>query len=67
MQADDTIIDYEPHFETVYVRASAGKRFANYLIDMVAFYLVAIAIGIFIAFYRQQVLKACWMKVRVLN
>lgn len=49
MQTGDTIIDYDPHVETVYVRASTGKRLANYLIDMVAFYLVAIAVVIFMA------------------
>lgn len=49
MHADDTIIDYDPQVETVYVRASTGKRFANYLIDLFAFYMVAIAIIIFMA------------------
>lgn len=49
MQTGDTIIDYDPHVETVYVRASTGKRFANYIIDMIAFYLVAFAIIMFIA------------------
>jgi len=49
MHAENTIIDYDPHVETVYVRASTGKRLANYLIDLFAFYMVAIAIIIVMA------------------
>lgn len=37
--ASEDILDFGPHYE----RANAGKRFLNYLIDMIAFYGIAIA------------------------
>lgn len=44
-QTGQDILTFEPEL----LRASVGKRFANYLIDIVAFYLFAILIGIGIA------------------
>ena len=39
------ILSIEPN----YVRASAGKRFLNYLIDVVAFYVIFFSVGVVIA------------------
>ena len=36
-------------FEDYYVRASTGKRFLNYLIDIVVFYIIIFSIGIIAA------------------
>ena len=35
--------------ETNLVRASTGKRFANYIIDIISFYILAVIVGVFIA------------------
>ncbi len=40
--ASEDILDYGAHYE----RANAGKRLLNYLIDVVAFYVIALAFGI---------------------
>jgi uncharacterized RDD family membrane protein YckC len=48
MQTEDIVIDQLPT-ENVYVRASAGKRFLNYIIDMIAFYLVFIGVVLVVA------------------
>lgn len=49
MQTEDTVIDQIQPFENVYVRASAGKRFLNYLIDVIAFYIVVFGTFVLIA------------------
>lgn len=43
-------------FETTYERASTGKRFANYLIDIVVFYLFIIILGIIIGLFAPSLL-----------
>jgi uncharacterized RDD family membrane protein YckC len=48
MQTEDTVLDLMPK-ENVYVRASTGKRLANYLIDVVSFYVVILAAAFAIA------------------
>ena len=35
--------------EFVYERASTGKRFANYVIDLIVFYVVVVGVSIVIA------------------
>lgn len=47
MQTEDTVIDMMEPTEKVHVRASTGKRFANYIIDMIVFYVVLLG-GFFI-------------------
>jgi uncharacterized RDD family membrane protein YckC len=49
MQTEDTVIDQIQPIENVYVRASAGKRFLNYLIDVIAFYIVVFGTFVLIA------------------
>jgi uncharacterized RDD family membrane protein YckC len=41
--------DLLSNFETHIVRATTGKRFANYIIDLVFFYLLIVIFGIIIA------------------
>lgn len=53
-----SITDNEPslltEFETTYVRADSGKRFANYIIDLVCFYIVLFGIGIGLGIFFPQ-------------
>src|SRR5579864_4688536 len=44
-QTGSDILDIEP----IYVRASTGKRFFNYLIDLIVFYLLFFVFGIVMA------------------
>jgi len=44
--------------EDSYVRAKGGKRFANYIIDIIAFYLVLVCIGIIWALISPDTLNA---------
>ncbi|MFN0292899.1 RDD family protein [Pedobacter helvus] len=39
-----------------YSRASTGKRFANYLIDALLFYVVAFLLGIVVGFFKPELL-----------
>ena len=43
--------------DVTYDRASHGKRLGNYIIDIIGFYIVAIALAIFMAFYFPSVLE----------
>lgn len=42
LQPQNLLVD----FEDTYVRAGGGKRFANYIIDVIVFYIVVVCIGI---------------------
>jgi uncharacterized RDD family membrane protein YckC len=44
MLAQETITD-KLVFEPVYVRADAGKRFANYILDIIVYYILMFVIG----------------------
>lgn len=39
-----------------YCRASSGKRFANYIIDIIVFYIVAFGLGIVIGILKPNLL-----------
>ena len=47
------LIDFEP----ILVRADTGKRFANYLIDVIIFYLLAMGVGVIIALISPETLN----------
>ncbi len=45
-------------FETTYVRAESGKRFANYLIDIVCFYVFIFAGGVALGVFFPEILDS---------
>lgn len=47
--SQETTNDLLDNSESLLIRADAGKRFANYLIDVVVFYLLAMGVGVIIA------------------
>jgi uncharacterized RDD family membrane protein YckC len=57
MQTEQTLDDFLS-VENDYVRASTGQRFANYLIDLVLFYVLLFLIGIFWAFSSPESVEA---------
>lgn len=48
--------NFDEQIDLNYCRASTGKRFANYLIDVMLFYIVAILLGIAIGLLRPDLL-----------
>lgn len=44
-QTSQNLLDVEP----IYVRAQTGKRFQNYIIDVIVFYLLIVVVGIIIS------------------
>ena len=48
MQTEQTGTDLLD-METQFIRANSGKRFLNYIIDLILFYLIIIGIGVLIA------------------
>ncbi|HSB93673.1 MAG TPA: RDD family protein [Flavitalea sp.] len=46
MQYENAQVEEIFQFEDYHVRASSGKRFLNYLIDVVMFYLLIVIVGI---------------------
>ncbi|MDQ8004478.1 MAG: RDD family protein [Pedobacter sp.] len=48
--------NFEEELDLTYCRASTGKRFANYIIDMIVFYILVILLGIAIGFFKPELL-----------
>ena len=46
-------LQFEEQIEAFYPLASKGKRFANYMIDSIAYLILSFFIGIFIAVYAE--------------
>ena len=52
-------MDFNNHYQEIdlsYCRASSGKRFANYIIDTIVFYIVAFGLGIVIGILKPNLL-----------
>lgn len=58
MQTEQQGTDLLTTFDDHLVRAGAGQRFANYIIDIIIFYLLAFGIGIGIALISPEALDA---------
>lgn len=55
---EETTTNYLQDIEPTLVRATAGQRLANYIIDIIAFYVLMIVLGILIGLFAPSLLDS---------